>query len=147
MHRAFAWWEGGSCPGDSEVRSEIALLEIQMILSSIEVEDNATWARAECLRALRHAGWECRTEVIVDSRGDGRRGRVDIEAIRKGSTVGIEIDRSTPRFKSLVKLNRRDWLKVIATRGKATREFRGVDLQIALKLKTPMSLAKREGLR
>lgn len=46
----------------------------------------------------------CQTEVMVDDRGDGRRGRVDIVFHPRGRIVGIELDRITPRKKSIAKL-------------------------------------------
>lgn len=126
----------GLCGG--VVNRELVLLQIKIILGSITVDDNAKLARIECIRALQQADWNCRTEYPVENRGDGRRGRVDIEAIKRGWAVGIEIDRKTPRFKSLVKLNSRgDWLKVIATRGQPTRSFQGIDLLVPLAVRTP----------
>jgi len=110
-----------------------ALEEVWEILREVKVYDIAEDARIQCLLALAQEGWTCKKEVFVPSSGDGRRGRVDIEARKGGQIVGIEIDRKTPRIKSVVKLNsRKDWLRVLATRGKATRLIPGVDMQIEL---------------
>lgn len=52
---------------------------------------------------LESRGWEIRTEWLVESRGtpDGQRGRIDIVV---PGIAAIEVDRITPRVKSLVKL-------------------------------------------
>jgi hypothetical protein len=111
---------------------EKVLAEISQILSSIQVPDHAAGARDACVRALILMGWKCRTEVRVETRGDHRAGFVDIEAQKYGETVGIEVDNRNPRVKSVVKLQCRPWLKVIATRGKPTVTVREVDLHVAL---------------
>lgn len=43
-------------------------------------------------------------QIWVNNRGDGRRGRVDIVLDIDGENIGIEIDRMTPRKKSIFKL-------------------------------------------
>lgn len=43
-------------------------------------------------------------EVTVADRGDGRKGRIDIVAWADGITYAIEIDRLSPRKKSIYKL-------------------------------------------
>lgn len=43
-------------------------------------------------------------EVMVNNRGDGRRGRIDIVYYLNGKTIGIELDRLKPRNKSIFKL-------------------------------------------
>lgn len=53
---------------------------------------------------LEAAGWQTRREVLVPNRGDGRRGRIDLEAVRDGQRVLIELDHMSPRKKSLAKL-------------------------------------------
>lgn len=44
-------------------------------------------------------------EVKVNDRGDGRKGKVDLVYSSNGSTIGIELDRLSPRKKSIIKLN------------------------------------------
>jgi hypothetical protein len=113
---------------------ELALAEIASVLGSIKVPDHAKSARDACVKALVLAGWQCRTEVRVATRGDYRAGFVDIEARKYGLEVGIEVDNRNPRTKSAVKLQCRPWLKVIATRGKPSITVREVDLHVALKV-------------
>jgi len=54
---------------------------------------------------FRNANYKVEREVWVNDRGDGRRGRVDIVLYKDGARTGIEIDRATPRKKSIVKLH------------------------------------------
>lgn len=56
---------------------------------------------------LEQAGCDCRDEVIVPNRGDGRRGKVDI-IVDAPQAIAIEVDRRSPRKKSLHKLT---WFK------------------------------------
>lgn len=49
-------------------------------------------------------GWSVRREVVVQDRGDGRRGKIDLVATKDGRTVAIELDCRSPRAKSLRKL-------------------------------------------
>ena len=57
---------------------------------------------------LEKAGFDCKSEVKVPDRGDGRGGRLDIVASMKGEIFAIEIDRLTARKKSLYKLKHFD---------------------------------------
>lgn len=59
---------------------------------------NAIW------QALRSLGWRVYREVPVRDRGDGRRGRVDLVALRGGEVIAIEVDGQNPRQKSVHKL-------------------------------------------
>jgi hypothetical protein len=113
------------------VREQV-LSEIDAVLSAIKVPDHAKAARDACVKALVLAGWKCRTEVRVQTRGDFRRGFVDIEAQKYGVEVGIEVDNRNPRAKSAIKLQCRPWLKVIATRGKPSITVREIDLHVTL---------------
>lgn len=49
---------------------------------------------------------ELKKEVFVSDRYDGRTGRVDILYKLDGLTYGIELDRFSPRNKSIFKLNK-----------------------------------------
>lgn len=96
-------------------RSE-AIREIRRLLECLEVPDDSHQAHAAVADTLRAAGWQVRREVAVVTPGDGSGGRVDIEASRGEQIVGIEIDRSRPRRKSVTKLRCRGWVRVIALR-------------------------------
>lgn len=43
-------------------------------------------------------------QVLVENRGDGRRGRIDLVFYSKGEAIPIEIDRKVPRKKSIFKV-------------------------------------------
>lgn len=43
-------------------------------------------------------------QILVENRGDGKRGFVDMKLSIGSETFGIEIDRKTPRAKSISKL-------------------------------------------
>jgi len=47
---------------------------------------------------------EVKRQVLVSDRGDGRRGKVDFLVHTPTHSVGIEVDRKTPRIKSAFKL-------------------------------------------
>ena len=57
--------------------------------------------------ALEFLGWQTRREVDVQALrlGNGRCGRVDLVATREGASVAIELDRMSPRSRSLRKLS------------------------------------------
>ena len=95
---------------------EEAIRTVMQLLSGIGVPDEAHEAHEVVAQVLSGSGWSVRREVRVVSRGDGSGGRVDIEATQGGQVVGIEIDRSRPRRKSVAKLRTRDWIRVLALR-------------------------------
>lgn len=49
-------------------------------------------------------GAEVKREVLVPERGDGRRGRIDLVVALDSTVIPIEIDRKTPRVKSIFKV-------------------------------------------
>lgn len=75
-------------------------------LASIVARSTAAAVHDAAQKALIAAGWLVEREVPVDDRGDGRGGRVDLVARRDGISIGIEIDRETPRRNSVEKLHR-----------------------------------------
>lgn len=66
--------------------------------------DNAKAVHQAIGNALKRKGMDVQWEVTVEDRGDGYRGRIDLVATWKGSSIGIEIDRLSPREKSIFKL-------------------------------------------
>lgn len=67
--------------------------------------DSAVDLHNEVQGFLEEQGFECVREYPVEDRGDGRAGRVDLVVKGvDGSLCGIELDRDTPREKSLFKL-------------------------------------------
>ena len=93
-----------------------AALRIRTLIEGCPVPDEAGSAEDEIADLLRADGWEVARQVYVAERGDGRGGRVDLVVERDAATVAIEIDRRTPRRKSVVKLRARSWGRVIALR-------------------------------
>lgn len=76
---------------------------ITQILKSIE-SSGAKSFHVEAMDRLEEAGFEAQWEYPVSDRGDGRKGRVDIVVKGKKGMIGIELDRRSPRKKSLFKL-------------------------------------------
>ena len=65
-----------------------------------EISENCIWTKKE---------------VLVEDRGDGRKGRIDLIVNEAGySQIAIELDRKTPRKKSIFKLKKynapRSWI-------------------------------------
>ena len=93
-------------------------------LCGLCVSDNARVAQEEVANWLEKRGYSCTLEVPVADRGDGRSGRVDLMAERDGNQVAIEIDRDSPREKSLVKLRQFACAKVVVVRNGAGKGSR-----------------------
>lgn len=55
-------------------------------------------------QALALIGFRCSREVVVDNRGDGQRGRLDLVAERGAERLALELDDRSPRQKSVTKL-------------------------------------------
>ncbi len=53
---------------------------------------------------LVDTGFSVKKEVRVQDRGDGRTGRIDLVAEKGGFIIAIEVDRFSPRKKSIYKL-------------------------------------------
>lgn len=66
--------------------------------------DSAADFSAAVQARLQRDGWAVQCEVQVPDRGDGRVGRIDLVATRGPDVVAIELDRKTPRQKSIFKL-------------------------------------------
>lgn len=93
-------------------------------LCGICVTDNARAAQKEVASWLKGRGYSCTLEVPVADRGDGRTGRIDLVAERDDIRVAIEIDRESPREKSLFKLRQFDCAKVVIVRDGALKGTR-----------------------
>lgn len=83
----------GSLPGD-------VAAELERIPAASSAKDFS----ASVTEQLRRLGFEIQTEYLVKNRGDGRRGRVDLVASRGPDVIAIELDRKTPRQKSVFKV-------------------------------------------
>jgi hypothetical protein len=102
-------------PSQTEGRSLID--SIRSIFHELKVPDNATEAQRIVVNELESNRFNCKTEYPVKERGDGHQGRIDIFAQKDGYDYAIEIDRLTPRDKSILKLKQVDAIRIILTRG------------------------------
>jgi len=73
-------------------------------LKKLSVPDDAAQAQEQVAKTLSDLGYSVEWEHFVPDRGDGRRGKIDLYAISDDLSLAIEIDRGSPREKSLVKL-------------------------------------------
>jgi Holliday junction resolvase-like predicted endonuclease len=77
---------------------------ITQIFNGLVVTDHAKTAQREIVKYLKGKGYKCNTEVEVNYRNDGHIGRIDIIAEKDSSKLAIEVDRKSPRKKSIAKL-------------------------------------------
>ncbi|MCK9320000.1 hypothetical protein [Methanoculleus sp.] len=77
---------------------------IPELFERLVLTDNAKIAHYETVKYLENLGFECQKEYRVPDRGDGRSGRIDIIAFKGNLQIAIEIDRLSPRAKSIYKL-------------------------------------------
>lgn len=82
--------------------------EISQAIRGIACADRADALHDATIERLDAAGWTCTRQAPVPDRGDGRRGYVDVRAVKAGVVAMLEIDRKTAREKSLAKLERSD---------------------------------------
>ncbi len=73
------------------------------MFENITITDNASMAQQEITEYLRTLGYSVILEYHI--RYDAIDGRIDIVAKKDGRTLAIEVDRSSPRKKSLIKLH------------------------------------------
>ena len=85
-------------------------------LSGLPVEDDAREAHKSVVEWLEKQGYSCVNEYKVENRGDGRCGYIDIVAEKNGDRVAIEVDRKTPREKSISKLQQFPGARFVALR-------------------------------
>ncbi len=79
-------------------------MDILRELGTRDYEQMSSRDFSKLIRETLETLGEVRPEVFVNDRGDGRRGRVDYVLITEKETIGIEIDRKSPRTKSIFKL-------------------------------------------
>jgi hypothetical protein len=75
------------------------------LFEGLTITDHAKTAQNEIIEHLKSKGYSCNSEHIVTYRGDHRQGRIDIVATKNNQVVAIEVDKCSPRKKSMVKLN------------------------------------------
>lgn len=103
-------------------------------VNGLKVPDNARKAQEAVASYLETIGFDCRLEIPVENRGDGKAGRIDIVAIKDGMTAAIEIDRGSVREKSVFKLSQMEGaIKVAIVRDGEVQSVPGVDLVLSLK--------------
>ena len=117
-------------------RKEKGIIFMQKKLREIVVENDVAICHQQIVDFLTAHGFYCQKEYPVCDRGDGRKGRIDIYAIKDGVEYGIEIDFLSPRKKSVIKLNslENDVVKIILLRGGKKQEIPGI-LVIPLNVK------------
>ena len=102
--------EGGS---EAPVWNPVPVLES---LRDMGATDSSGPLHDAAIRTLSALGFACEREHPVASRGDSRPGRIDVFASRGEERIAIELDRLTPREKSLVKLSQVDAVRVVVLR-------------------------------
>lgn len=107
---------------ESKVNTTHTLLKEVWGVSGFHVSNDAQDARTEICEWLAENGFSCKKQYAVQNRGDGRNGKIDILAEKEGATIGIEIDRDSPRDKSIIKLMQIDGEKVVLVRNGKGRE-------------------------
>lgn len=85
-------------------------------ISGLRVPDDARGAQEQVKAWLEEKGFSCQLEVKVPARGDGRTGRLDILATRGSTKLAVEVDRGSPREKSIFKLLDNDFAKLSLVR-------------------------------
>lgn len=100
------------------------------LFDSLTVPDNAKQAHEAVIERLESYGYVCEREYAVKNRGDGKAGRIDILARNETHIMAIEIDRLTPRDKSVFKLRQvPNAERIILLRGGISNEYIG-DIQV-----------------
>lgn len=113
------------------------LNEILEQLKQMTVSDDSRVASAAVVEMLKSRGFKCRTQVSVPSRDeDGEYGgRIGIVAAKGNFTAAIEMDRRSPREKSIYKLREYDCsARIICIRGgEYGTKIAGIDAVVSLK--------------
>lgn len=91
--------EGGGGERPSGIPADVVAA-----LSSLPADLNSRAFHDLARDTLEGLGFECRNEVPVADRGDGRSGRYDLRAERDGLAIAFEFDDRTPRKRSGLKL-------------------------------------------
>lgn len=60
---------------------------------------------AKVLFDLKAMGYQVKRDYLIQNRGDGRRGKLDVLATRDDEVIALELDHATPRRKSILKVN------------------------------------------
>jgi uncharacterized phage protein (TIGR02220 family) len=105
-------------PGlDNETLRLSAIETLKTLVASVPMDEsrNAKSFHESIFQAIKAQGWVCQKEYWVKDRGDGKRGRIDI-VVTTPLPIAIEIDRNTPRKKSVTKINGLPWCRVIILR-------------------------------
>jgi len=79
-------------------------MSVAELFNGLAITDHAKTAQYEIAEHLRSKGYTVVLEHPVPDAGNGTSGRIDIIATRKNERLAIEVDRSSPRDKSMFKL-------------------------------------------
>jgi hypothetical protein len=113
-------------------------VEVRSILTSRVWPDQAAALHATVIRDLQVAGFNVVPEFYVPDIRNGYGGRVDIVCFKNGEAVAIELDRRSPRKKSLEKLARFDGYRIVAVRGVDNVPCpEGIDEVVTMRVRRP----------
>lgn len=104
--------------------------EIVNVLRLADGKLNARKLHKQIAEILRGNGYNVRCEFPAPY--SKVIGRIDILAEKNGETYGIEIDRNSPRRKSIEKLAGKDWHSIIVLRKGDEKLVPGVDAIVSL---------------
>ena len=111
-----------------------ALAELRRVVreTAPPPDADAAWLHDELERRLRELGWSVDREVPVADRGDGRAGAIDL-VVTEPAPIAIELDRRSPRRKSIEKLAAFDGARVVVLREPPRSPIRepGVEVLVA----------------
>jgi hypothetical protein len=99
----------GNARGDGVTSRDVTAVtwrtELRAIADALRDErHDSTGLHRRFVEELQSRGWETRIEVPIEDIGDGQRGCLDVLATKGEDTLAVELDRLTPRGKSVLKL-------------------------------------------
>ena len=105
------------------------MIDIKELFKGLVITDHAKQAQKETVQYLTERGFNCIMEYLVNDRGNGTNGYIDIIATKGNDKLAIEFDRHSPRVKSIYKLNQlNDHQKVVLLRGYGNGKADGITI-------------------
>lgn len=110
--------------------------EAVMLIRPLVVSDESNSAQNAVLLTLEQHGFSCQHGAPINTRGHDKRytGRVNVLAAKAGKTIAIEIDRLSPRKKSIYKLQHFDcdYRLIVLRGGEEIEPPEGIDAVISI---------------
>lgn len=104
---------------------------MNILFEGLTVPDNAKLAQNAVISRLQSLGYKCVSEYPVEDNGNNNPGRIDVVAINGDEKLAIEIDRHSPRKKSVHKLKlMSEYKKLILLRGYGNGEVDGIQIMV-----------------